>query len=189
ARIKWTPMLPAAKLNLFQQKVVLVYEYAFWKEKGLSGHALSHSGLLLWKPTLTAVVASGHGRYYPPCHHNLAKKAILDHLSVLFGSEKALHPIHYVIRTGPRGVSGGCPASLFSIRKPVDNIFFGGTETATQWLFNRQQEWFGRSLMPIEHRKACQSNGLPKRYSESYSSWLKFAAAAAIGAVLYKYIM
>ncbi|KAJ3200634.1 hypothetical protein HDU67_001954, partial [Dinochytrium kinnereticum] len=218
SRLKWTPLLPASRLNLFQRwggmgfmaKIVVQYGSAFWREKGLSGHALSHSGPItlvsdttksdMGTPTLTVLVCSGHGRILSSLPQKDRKEAVVDHLSNLFGSEAALEPTRYLEQDWSKEeFSGGCPSSLFGVgmlthfsgelRKPLDNIFFCGTETASEWagFMDGAVQAAERAVKEVidvhkGNNRLASHVALPRRQDVGNSAWVKVAAVAVLSA-------
>ncbi|KAF7250943.1 Amine oxidase [flavin-containing] B [Varanus komodoensis] len=72
------------------------------------------------------------------------KRKICELYAKVFGSEEALHPVHYEEKNwSEEQYSGGCYTAYFPpgimsqygrvIRQPAGRIYFAGTETATQW--------------------------------------------------------
>eukprot|EP01098_Paradermamoeba_levis_P014672 TRINITY_DN7109_c0_g1_i1.p1 TRINITY_DN7109_c0_g1~~TRINITY_DN7109_c0_g1_i1.p1 ORF type:complete len:514 (+),score=160.26 TRINITY_DN7109_c0_g1_i1:47-1543(+) len=159
-RIFYSPPLPPLKDQLFQKwsmgyalKVICIYPKPFWREKGFSGEAISDGGPVtivfdtstpnLEMASLTSFLVGDVGRRWGAEKEGERKKEILKQLKRYFGDE-AEHPTYYhEMNWGSEPYSGGCPVcslptggfSSFGdqIRKPVGNIHWAATETATEW--------------------------------------------------------
>ncbi|KAJ3089946.1 hypothetical protein HK102_005091, partial [Quaeritorhiza haematococci] len=88
---------------------------------------------------------SGPGRVwseYPPATR---RQLALEQIHKFFGDEQALHPVEIVEQDWSKEeFSGGCPCAFVApgtltqfggdeLRRPMGNIHFAGTETATVW--------------------------------------------------------
>lgn len=160
ARIDFARALPTRRDHLMQRlpmgtviKVHLAYERPFWREKGLSGMAVSDSlacnvlfdqspedlscGILVgFFDADEAVAYSGRG-------DNARRAAAIESAVAYFG-EEARHPIDYVdndwlAEEWSRGcyVAHAAPGVMTSfgaaLREPCGLIHWAGTETATEW--------------------------------------------------------
>ncbi|KAJ3009436.1 hypothetical protein HKX48_007936 [Thoreauomyces humboldtii] len=139
ARIKWTPALPASKLQFFQKSGAMGY---YTKVEG-SGHL----NLLSFWPELTVPSAHRHhtGRTWSEEPASTRRDQVLTHLRTLTGDdERALHPTEYLEQDWSREeYIAGCPVASMAaglltsfgdeIRRPLGRVHFAGTETATEW--------------------------------------------------------
>ncbi|PRX16457.1 monoamine oxidase [Actinoplanes italicus] len=159
-RIVHEPALPAARDALTQRlamgstiKCMIVYAAPFWRDAGLSGHALSLRG------PLAAVADSGspagrHGVLAGVLEGAVARRLagrsaeerrglVLDELVRLFGPAAA-RPVAYVERDwNSEEYTRGAYAALFppgawtaygpALRAPAGRVHWAGAETATRW--------------------------------------------------------
>jgi monoamine oxidase len=131
-------------------KAYAAYETPFWRADGRSGEALSDDGQVF----ITFDVSPGDDgpgillgftdpRTFDPMSAEDRREAALECFAALFG-DAALHPIDYVDHCwGSEGFAPGGPTAAVPpgswtkygqwLRKPVDGIFWAGTETADQW--------------------------------------------------------
>ncbi|HLT34737.1 MAG TPA: NAD(P)/FAD-dependent oxidoreductase [Enhygromyxa sp.] len=135
-------------------KCVAAYPRAFWRERGLSGEAVSDrlrvrltfdasssDGRL---PRLVAFVFDADARALGQLDGDARRQAILDDLAALFGPEAAT-PSAYVEhdwRADPH--SAGCYVGLLgtralaqlgpALREIAGRLHFAGTEAATRWV-------------------------------------------------------
>jgi monoamine oxidase len=131
-------------------KAYAAYETPFWRADGRSGEALSDDGQVF----ITFDVSPGDDgpgillgftdpRTFDPMPAEDRREAALECFAALFG-DAALHPIDYVDHCwGSEGFAPGGPTAAVPpgswtnygqwLRKPVDGIFWAGTETADQW--------------------------------------------------------
>ncbi len=159
-RIHFTPALPGRRDRLSQRmpmgsalKVVAAYDRPFWRERGLSGEALSDRGPLRLVMDDSAHDGSQHAlvafflgetavRFTG--RPEARKEAALETLARLFGSE-ARSPIAYVDQDWiAEPFSRGCYVGNFgpgvwttlgrALREPCDRIHWAGTETAREWM-------------------------------------------------------
>ena len=159
-RIDYTPELPAERDALMQRfpqgtlsKVAAVYDRPFWREKGLTGQALSLTGPVTatfddsppdGSPGVVfGFVGGDFGRQFlatPPAER---RAQVLGNFASFFGPE-ANSPVDYFetnwpqerySRGGPVGILG--PGTLINqgaaLRRPVRRIHWAGTETSTYW--------------------------------------------------------
>jgi monoamine oxidase len=159
ARIELDPIGPARRDQLGQRyamgaivKVVLAYERAFWRERGLSGEcvALRPSPVAVTfdnsvpggAPALVAFVQAAEARRWDPRALD-RDGAVFDRLALWFGDE-ARRPIAVAsVDWAAEPWSRGCPTAVAgpgalvstgaSLREPVGRVHFAGTETATEW--------------------------------------------------------
>jgi monoamine oxidase len=158
--IDWHPQLPQRRRHLLSNmpmgnlmKCDAVYDTPFWREAGLSGSGLSHSGATraVFDNTpasgapgvLLAFVGGSTWRQYGRLPLAQRRRAVLEGFAEMFG-EQALHPIEYTEHdwTLERWTGGG-PIALprpgvitshgSEIRKPFGRVHWAGTETSTYW--------------------------------------------------------
>jgi monoamine oxidase len=141
--------IPQGTLRKFEA----IYEKPFWRDKGLSGQAISNIGPI--KVTFDAspkdaspgvilgFIGGTEARVWTPRSPDERKKACLDLLSTLFGTEaqnvKAVHEKDWV--ADPYAI--GCPVGVLppgtlldfgeALRAPVGKIHWAGTETSDYW--------------------------------------------------------
>ncbi|MCV7280025.1 flavin monoamine oxidase family protein [Mycolicibacterium flavescens] len=137
---------PQGKLS----KAYVAYEKPFWRANGLSGEALSDEGPVF----ITFDVSPGDdgpgvllgftdARTFDPLPPEQRRQRALTGFSALFG-DQALNPIDYLDhRWGAEGFAPGGPTAAVPpgswttygrwLRKPIDGIYWAGTETADTW--------------------------------------------------------
>jgi monoamine oxidase len=157
AAIDFSPALPAEYDKLAQHwpqgnlsKAYAAYETPFWRPNGCSGEALSDEGPVF----ITFDVSpddKGPGillgftdpRTFDPLPPAERRERALAGFAALFGDE-ALQPIDYVDHCwgtedfAPGGPTAAVPPGSWTtygpwLRKPVDGVFWAGTETADEW--------------------------------------------------------
>ena len=155
--IDFSPALPAEYEKLAQHwpqgnlsKAFAAYETPFWRANGCSGEALSDEGPVF----ITFDVSpdeKGPGillgftdpRTFDPLPPAERRERALAGFAALFGKEAA-EPIDYVDHCwgaedfAPGGPTAAVPPGSWTtygpwLRKPVDRIFWAGTETADEW--------------------------------------------------------
>jgi monoamine oxidase len=159
-RIVHEPPLPAARDGLTQRvamgstvKCMIVYPSPFWRETGLSGHALSLRGPLAAvadssppsgrRGVLVSVLEGAVARRLAGLPLEERRGLVLDELVRLFGPAAA-RPLAYVERDwNSEEFTRGAYAALFppgawtaygpALRTPVGRVHWAGTETATRW--------------------------------------------------------
>ncbi len=159
-RIDYDPLLPAQRDQLTQRlgqgfltKVTAIYDRPFWREKGLTGTALSPDGPISatfddsppgGRPGVVfGFVGGDDARRFASTPKGERRQQALNQLSGFFGTE-ALSPRGYLetswaeerwTRGCPVGIAG--PGTLLAygdrLRAPVGRIHWAGTETATFW--------------------------------------------------------
>jgi monoamine oxidase len=156
AAIEFIPDLPPEYGKLAQHwpqgslsKAYAAYESPFWRAKGLSGEALSDEGPVF----ITFDVSPGEGpgvllgftdaRSFDRLSPEQRREQALSGFAALFGDE-ALTPIDYLDHRwgaeefAPGGPTAAVPPGSWTtygpwLRKPIDGIFWAGTETADTW--------------------------------------------------------
>ena len=155
--IAFLPDLPPEYAKLAQHwpqgnlsKAYAAYETPFWRANGLSGEALSDEGPVF----ITFDVSPGDAgpgillgfidaRMFDPLPSQQRREVALAGFAALFG-EAASKPIDYVDYSwgteqfAPGGPTAAVPPGSWTahgqwLRKPVDIIFWAGTETADEW--------------------------------------------------------
>jgi monoamine oxidase len=157
AAIEFSPGLPAEYDKLAQHwpqgnlsKAYAAYETPFWRADGCSGEALSDEGLVFITFDVSPA-GDGPGILLgftdPRAFDSLApaerRERALAGFADLYGKQ-ALQPIDYVDHSwgtedfAPGGPTAAVPPGSWTtygpwLRKPVDGIFWAGTETADEW--------------------------------------------------------
>ena len=159
-RIHYAPALPSRRDLLSQRmpmgsalKVVAAYERPFWRERGLSGEAVSDRGPLRLvmddsshDGSQAALVGFFLGRTAAAFsgRPEARRQAALESLARFFGPE-ARRPIAYVDQDWvAEPYSRGCYVGNFgpgvwttlgeALREPCGRIHWAGTETAREWM-------------------------------------------------------
>ncbi len=129
-------------------KVVVTYERAFWRERGLSGEVVSTRGPLSVlfdntshdgrQPALVGFVQAGPARRW-----NGDAAPVVAQLVRWFGAEAAAPQDLAITDWCAEPWSRGCPVAVMppgalttagtTLRQPVGRVHFAGTETATAW--------------------------------------------------------
>ncbi|MDA4107360.1 flavin monoamine oxidase family protein [Mycolicibacterium holsaticum] len=157
AGIEFHPDLPPEHAKLVHHwpqgnlsKAYVAYETPFWRANGCSGEALSDEGPVF----ITFDVSPGDdgpgillgftdARSFDTLPAAQRRERALAGFTTLFG-DAAAHPIDYLDhRWGAEGFAPGGPTAAVPtgswttygpwLRKPVDGIFWAGTETADEW--------------------------------------------------------
>jgi monoamine oxidase len=159
-RIVYRPLLPAIRDQLTQRlpqgsltKIEVVYDRPFWRDKGLTGQAVSENGpakvTLEATPqdgspgTIAAFVGGHEARVWGQRPASELRQAVLQNLANYFGSE-ALNPRDFIAHEwSEQQWTRGCPVGLFppgllidfgpALRAPVGRIHWAGSETSTFW--------------------------------------------------------
>ncbi len=159
-RIHYTPALPSRRDRLSQRmpmgsalKVVAAYERPFWRERGLSGEAISDRGPLRLVMDDSSHDGSQHalvGFFLGDTAARFTgrpterREAALESFARFFGDE-ARAPIAYVDQDWvAEPYSRGCYVGNFgpgawttlgeALRTPCGRIHWAGTETAREWM-------------------------------------------------------
>jgi len=135
-------------------KCLAAYDRAFWRERGLSGEAVSDrlrvrlafdaSSSCGAHPRLVAFVFDAEARALAKLDAEARRSAILADLAHLFGPEAA-SPTAFIERDWQaEPYSGGCYVGLLgaksfaplgpSLREVAGRLHFAGTEAATRWV-------------------------------------------------------
>jgi monoamine oxidase len=160
ANIRFSPGLPKGRTSLVEGmrmgaviKCLIAYERAFWRDRGLSGEAVSHDGdvRLVFdgcatdgsRPALVAFLLGDSARRLSASTDPERKERVVADLVRIFGAP-AGHPVAYVDKDWTKdpfiggGYVGLMPSGVMTtsgqaLREPFDRIHFAGTETATTW--------------------------------------------------------
>jgi monoamine oxidase len=159
--ISFEPALPPGYAALAQHwpqgrlsKAYAAYETPFWRADGHSGEALSDEGpVFITFDTSPGDSGSTQGpgvllgftdaRTFDPLPAEERRERVLACFAELFGA-KALHPIDYLDHRwgsedfAPGGPTAAVPPGSWTqygqwLRRPVDGVFWAGTETADTW--------------------------------------------------------
>lgn len=158
-RIELSPAPDAMRDQLLQRmpmgsviKCIAAYDRPFWRERGLSGEAVSDRGPVRLafddsahdgsQHALVAFVLGDAARALSDRSDDARRAAVIDGLARFFGDD-ARAPIAYVEKDWTRDEhSAGCYAGLMppgvmttcgrALREPTGRIHWAGTETATR---------------------------------------------------------
>lgn len=160
-RIDHSPPLPTWREQLGQRmpmghliKVLVTYQFGFWRQRGLSGQAISSRGPLCTvfdassadalSPALVCFLGGEQATAWAARPKAERCAAVLQHLYDLFGVEDALNPLDYIEHDwAAEPYNGGCPVArmtpgtqstlAYRLAQPVGSLHFAGTELATCW--------------------------------------------------------
>jgi monoamine oxidase len=157
AGITFDPTLPPEYEKLAQHwpqgnlsKAYVAYETPFWREDGCSGEALSDEGPVFITFDVSPsdagpgiLLGFTDARTFDPLPTEQRRAQALEGFVTLFG-DAASRPIDYVDHCwGTEEFAAGGPTAAVPpgswtkygpwLRKPVDGIFWAGTETADEW--------------------------------------------------------
>jgi monoamine oxidase len=131
-------------------KAYVAYETPFWRTEGCSGEALSDEGPVFITFDVSPsdagpgiLLGFTDARTFDPLPAEDRRATALDGFATLFG-DTARNPIDYLDHCwgtedfAPGGPTAAVPPESWTtygpwLRKPVDNIFWAGTETADEW--------------------------------------------------------
>eukprot|EP00105_Crassostrea_gigas_P030254 XP_011452496.1 PREDICTED: amine oxidase [flavin-containing] A isoform X1 [Crassostrea gigas] len=162
-KITYDPPLPSLRNQLIQRipmgsviKTFCYYKTPFWKEKGYCGSTAIDDDAAIVEftlddtkhdgshPALMGFILADKAKRFVSMTPEEKKESICRLYAKVFKSDEALYPIHYEEKNwlGEQW-SGGCYTAMMppgfltnfgeEIRRPVGNLYFAGTETATQW--------------------------------------------------------
>jgi monoamine oxidase len=159
-RIQYKPKVSSLRDQLTQRvpqgtliKFDAIYDRAFWRDKGLTGQAVSLQGPAKvtfdasppdGRPGVLLGFIGGHeARVWQRRSAAERRAAVLDNFARYFG-EEARSPKQVVeVNWSQELWSGGCPVALFqpgtlydfgeALREPHGRIHWAGTETSTYW--------------------------------------------------------
>jgi monoamine oxidase len=157
ADIDFSPALPAEYEKLAQHwpqgnlsKAYVAYETPFWRQNGCSGEALSDEGPVFITFDVSPdtrgpgiLLGFTDARTFDALPPAARRERALAGFAALFG-DAALRPIDYVDHCwgteefAPGGPTAAVPPGSWTtygpwLRKPIDRIFWAGTETADEW--------------------------------------------------------
>jgi monoamine oxidase len=157
AGIAFDPALPPEYEKLAQHwpqgnlsKAYVAYETPFWREDGRSGEALSDEGPVFITFDVSPsdagpgiLLGFTDARTFDALPPEQRREQALEGFVTLFG-DSASRPIDYVDHCwgteefAPGGPTAAVPPGSWTtygpwLRKPVDGIFWAGTETADEW--------------------------------------------------------
>jgi monoamine oxidase len=157
AGIAFDPALPPEYEKLSQHwpqgnlsKAYVAYETPFWRADGRSGEALSDEGPVFITFDVSPsdagpgiLLGFTDARTFDPLPAAQRRAQALEGFVTLFG-DAAGHPIDYLDHCwgteefAPGGPTAAVPPGSWTtygpwLRKPVDGIFWAGTETADEW--------------------------------------------------------
>ncbi|KAL5005194.1 hypothetical protein ScPMuIL_018650 [Solemya velum] len=163
SKILYDPPLPSCKIQLMQRapmgkviKTFMYYERPFWREKGINGFTSidDHEGLVGGTmedlktdgshPAIMGFILSDNVLDAEKKSKEERQRIIEQQYYRVFGTEEALHPIHFeeFDWTSEQWSGGGYSSTLppgvltkyrEDIRSPVGRLYFAGTETACHW--------------------------------------------------------
>lgn len=159
-RLRYTPAMPASRDQLTQRvpqgsviKCIAIYERAFWRDEGLSGHAVTDVGPAHVQfdastpegtpGILLGFVEGNAAREWTSRPASERRDAVLACFARCFGVRAGL-PRHYVDKSWTEDEwARGCYAGFFppgvwtsagdALKKPIGRIHWAGTETADVW--------------------------------------------------------
>ncbi|KAM4699695.1 amine oxidase [flavin-containing] B-like [Discoglossus pictus] len=162
-KIHFKPELPAMRNQLIHRlpmgsviKCMVYYKEAFWRKMDYCacmimedddapiGFTLDDTKPDGSVPAIIGFILARKATSLALLSKEERKRKICEYYAKVMGTEEALHPVHYEEKDWCKEqYSGGCYTAYFPpgimtqygsiIRKPVGNIFFAGTETATTW--------------------------------------------------------
>lgn len=162
ARIRYSPLLPAARDQLTQRmpmgaigKAIAIYKKPFWRDAGLTGQAVSSSGIT--RATFDSSPSDGsfgamlgfieadEMRLLDAAHESYIKEAVKADFVKYFGSQAGNVQSWVIQRWDNEQFSRGGPVAFApptvltkygrnGLRTPAGGIHFAGTETSDYWV-------------------------------------------------------
>jgi monoamine oxidase len=162
-RIDYHPILPPERDQLTQRygqgtltKVAAVYDKPFWRDKGLTGQAVSIDGLVSATfddspqgggvggvGVLFGFVGGDSARAYQRLSPQDGRDKVLGEFASFFGDEARNAKDYFDTRWTTEQWTRGCPVGIAGpgtllaygeqLRAPVGTIHWAGTETSTYW--------------------------------------------------------
>ena len=159
-RIDYHPLLPPERDQLTQRygqgtltKVAAVYDKPFWRDKGLTGQAVSIDGLVSatfddspqsGSPgVIFGFVGGDSARTYQRMSPQEGRDKVLGEFASFFGEEARSPKDFFETRWTTEQWTRGCPVGIAGpgtllaygdqLRAPVGAIHWAGTETSTYW--------------------------------------------------------
>ena len=160
ARISFTPPLGGQRDQLAQRmangaltKCAAVYSEPFWRERGLTGQAVSDAGPISTTfdnsppdgspGVMLGFIAGAEAIAHARLSETERRRVVLDCFVRLFGEEAATPGIYVEQRWAEEEWSRGGPVCSFSpgalsaygeaLRRPAGRVHWAGAETATTW--------------------------------------------------------
>jgi monoamine oxidase len=159
-RIDYHPIVPPERDQLTQRygqgtltKVAAVYDKPFWRDKGLTGQAVSIDGLVSATfddspqsgapGVIFGFVGGDSARKYQRMSPQEGRDKVLGEFAGFFGEEARAPKEFFDMRWTTEQWSRGCPVGIAGpgtllaygeqLRAPVGAIHWAGTETSTYW--------------------------------------------------------
>jgi monoamine oxidase len=159
-RIDYHPILPPERDQLTQRygqgtltKVAAVYDKPFWRDKGLTGQAVSIDGLVSATfddspqsgapGVIFGFVGGDSARTYQRMSAQEGRDKVLGEFAGFFGEEARSPKDFFETRWTTEQWTRGCPVGIAGpgtllaygdqMRQPVGAIHWAGTETSTYW--------------------------------------------------------
>ncbi len=163
-RIDYAPLLPFQRDQLTQRfgqgtltKVAAIYDRPFWRDKGLTGTAISTSGPVTatfddsppeasskrGPGIIFGFVGGDNARHYATLSPAAKRAAVLKQYAAFFGAEAHKAKGFFDTPWSGEEWTRGCPVGIPStgtllaygpwLRKPVGRIHWAGTETSAYW--------------------------------------------------------
>ena len=161
SRIEYHPLLPSCRDQVTQRmpmgtvlKCFGIYEKPFWRDKGMSGQAVTDEGHFTQttfdcspkdgrRGILLGFCLANRARRFLELPEAERKRAVLGSFARFFGKEAA-EPLHYIEKSwADEEWSRGCYAGMFppgvwtgftdALSRPCGNIHWAGTETSPVW--------------------------------------------------------
>lgn len=160
-RVAFDPPLPPLKFQLIQRipmrsiiKSMTFYGKPYWREKEMSGQMATKKGPVIFSmddtkpdgthPCLIGFITADKANVFAKQSMEERKEHIAKHYEEVFKCPQLALPVHYMDKNWmEEEYSGGCYVSNFlsgvltqfgnELRKPLNNIYFAGTESANYW--------------------------------------------------------
>jgi monoamine oxidase len=159
-RIDYSPDMPTQRDQFTQRvpqgtlvKAGAVYDKPFWRDKGLTGQALSTDGLISATfddspedaslGVVFGFIGGDKARQFNTMAPNDRQNQVISELATFFGDEAKSPQRYFETNWTAEPWSRGCPVALYgpgtlvaygpALRKPVGNIHWAGTETSNYW--------------------------------------------------------
>lgn len=159
-RLRYRPVLPGRRDHLTQRmpmgsviKVYCLYDTPFWRSAGLTGQAISDSGIVrvtfdssphdAAHGALMGFIEADEARLWSQRPQEERRAAVIDCLERYFGERAARPSAYYEMNWSEEEYTRGCPVAFLppgvwsmygeALRAPVGRLHWAGTETATEW--------------------------------------------------------
>ena len=159
-RIDYTPNLPTQRDAFMQRtpqgslvKAGAVYDKPFWRDKGLTGQALSTEGLVsatfddspedAGLGVVFGFIGGDKARQFNTMAPDDRRAGVLSQFETFFGPEAKSPQRYFESNWTSEQWSRGCPVAIYgpgtlvaygpALRMPVGNIHWAGTETSNYW--------------------------------------------------------